>query len=165
MMAVLFLLSCRSQKAAVAMHSTLRDSASASTQVEMSLESVVASVCLDTAAERVLTRSQIDSLPQGAEYSVQTKQARASLRRDASRGLVLVAQGLSQSGPSKVTASTKAQGESVTKSSTEQKPPDVPFKSVGKEPEWWPYGFMFGISLFLFLLTAILFLRERNGRN
>ena len=121
--------------------------------MEIESRSVIEPARLDTAAELQITQAQIDSLPAGAEYSVQTSQARASLRKQTSGGVTLSAQGIS---PAKVTTTTKAKSEADAKGAENYKPPEVHLKADEKGFEWWPDGFILGSILFAILSISCL---------
>ena len=113
-------------------------------------QSVIEPARLDTAAELRITPAQIDSLPAGAEYSTQTPQARASLRKNADGGLTLSAQGISAA---KITTTTKGSADSGAKSVSETKPPEAHL-NTGKTPyKWWTDGFVL-----LSLLIGVVFI-------
>lgn len=136
------------------------DSIRTTSSVEIESRSIIEPARLDTAAELQITPAQIDSLPAGAEYSVQTAQARASLRKQPSGGVTLSAQGIS---PAKVTTTTKAKSEADAKGAETFKPPEVHLKADKETNKWYQDGFVIGTLLFAILsITAIVWAARKN---
>ena len=158
MLVALCLTSCRTSRILVSPERT--DSIRSTSSVEIESRSVIEPARLDTAAELQITQAQIDSLPAGAEYSVQTSQARASLRKQASGGMTLSAQGIS---PAKVTTATKAKSEADAKGAENYKPPEVHLKADKETTKWYQDGFFIGALLFAILsITAVVWAGRKN---
>ena len=136
------------------------DSLRATSSVEVESQSVIEPARLDTAAALQISLAQIDSLPAGAEYSVQTSQARASLRKEATGEVTLTAQGIS---PAKVTTATKAKSEAEAKGADVYKPPEVHLKADKEPTKWWQDGFViWTLVLAISSITAIVWAGRKN---
>lgn len=155
---VLCLLSCRTARTIPL--GEITDSLRIVSSAEAEVQSVIEPARLDTAAELQITQAQIDSLPAGAEYSVQTPQARASLRKRPNGGVALSAQGIS---PAKVTTTTKARSEADASGADSYKPPEVHLNTAKETAKWYQDGFVIGTLLFAFLsITAIIWAGRKN---
>lgn len=152
----LFLQSCKTVRMMPLAERT--DSLRTASAVEIESRSVIEPACLDTAAELGISLVRIDSLPVGAEYSVQTAQARASLRKQPDGCLTLSAQGIS---PAKVTNTTRAKSEADAKVADVNKPPDVHLKADKEATKWYQDGFI-GVLLFATLSITALVLAGRK---
>ena len=137
LMNVLCWTSCRTSRVVLSGERT--DSVRATSSLVIEQRNVVEPARLDTPAVMSIAPQQIDSLPTGAEYSVQTSQARASLRKQADGGVILSAQGIS---PAKVETTTKASAESGAKSVSEDKPPEFHLNTDKTPYKWWTDGFV-----------------------
>ncbi len=137
LMNVLCWTSCRTSRVVLSGERT--DSVRATSSLVIEQRNVVEPARLDTPAVMSIAPQQIDSLPTGAEYSVQTPQARASLRKQADGGVTLSAQGIS---PAKVETTTKASAESGAKSVSEDKPPEFHLNTDKTPYKWWTDGFV-----------------------
>lgn len=158
MLGVLCLTSCRMSRVLVSPERT--DSIRSASSVEIESRIAVEPARLDTAEEMAITRAQIDSLPAGASYSVQTSQAMASLRKDPGGGVTLSAQGIS---PGKLTTTTTAKSEADAKGAENYKPPEVHLKADNELKKWYEDGFVMAVLLLGILsVTAVVWAGRKN---
>lgn len=152
MLGVLSFMSCRTVRTLMPQAGT--DSTKVAAKAEIRQVSVIEPARLDTAAEMSITPAQIDSLPEGAEYSVQTSQARATLRKGPKGSVTLSAQGIS---PAKVKTETDATSGADARNVKHHKPPEVYLKDDKRTFKWWPDRFILGSILFAILSISCLF--------
>ena len=157
-LSALCVMSCGTKKMVTAPEQT--DSLRAMSSVLVEQTSVVEPARLDTAAELQISPAQIDSLPVGAEYSVQTAQARAALIKHSSGGVTLSAQGIS---PAKVATTSKVEADASAKAADHYKPPEAHLKADKETAKWYQDGFVIGTLLFAILsIAAIVWAGRKN---
>ena len=152
MLAALCFMSCRTARTLVPPAST--DSIRAAARAEIRQESVLEPARLEMPGEMLLTLAQIGSLPVGAEYAVQTDQARASARKAPEGALVLSVQGIC---PAKAVTKTTATADTDAKGVQDYSLPKSFLKDGKTEFKWWPDGLILGSILFAILSISCLF--------